>query len=136
MSKEKGKVKKYKTKLEQYEKEKEKFAKVFDIDKVLEDAAQIKEAYIEELNMKVRYRPLTVDDLGDIMKAKTDEERAIIILYKMLHKADPKVTLEKVKALPIEIAAAILRETGAVPFRTSKYLQDGSKRIDTPNYTA
>jgi len=136
MGKEKGKVEKYKARLEQYEKEKEKIAKVFDIDKVLEDAAKIKEAYVEELDMKVRYGPLTVGDLGDVMKAKTDEEKAVVMLYKMLAKADSKVTLEKVKALPIEVATAILGKISAAPFQTLKRLQDGSKRTDTPNYTA
>jgi len=136
MGKETGKVEKYKAKLEQYEKEKEKIAKIFDIDKVLEDAAQIKEAYVEELDMKVRYGPLTIDDLGDVMKVKTDEEKAVVMLYKMLSKADSKVTLEKVKALPIDVATAILSKISMAPFQTLKRLQDGSKQTATPNYTA
>ena len=83
-------------------------AKAFDIDEVLRSADEIREVYVPELRCVVRYKPLTIEDLPDLMKAKDDQERAAIMLYKLLSKADEKVTLEKVKKLPVEVATAIL----------------------------
>ena len=101
------KVEEYKKKLEAYEKKQLETAKTFDIDEALQ-GNKILYAFVPELDCQVRYKRLTMKDLADINKAKTDEERATLILYKMLSKADKNVTLEKVQELPIETATAIL----------------------------
>ena len=74
----------------------------------MRSADEIQEVYVPELNCIVRYKPLTIEDLPEIMKAKDDQERAAIMLYKLLSKADENVTLEKVKRLPVDVATAIL----------------------------
>jgi len=51
---------------------------------------------------------LTIGDLEEIAKGKSDEEKAIRMLWRMLAKADSQITLEKVKQLPLEAAIAIL----------------------------
>jgi len=101
------KVEEYKKKLEAYEKKQLETAKTFDIDEALQ-GNKILYAFVPELDCQVRYKRLTMKDLADINKAKTDEERATLMLYKMLSKADKNVTLEKVQELPIETATAIL----------------------------
>lgn len=94
---------------EEVEKKKREAARVFNIDDVIRGSDTIREVYVEELNCVVRYKPLTFADLPEIAKATNEQERGILILYKLLSKADPNVTLEKVKMLPVNIGNAILR---------------------------
>lgn len=108
MGRKKGVVEEYKRKLELYEQKKAEDAKIISIDDILN--AGIKQVYIPELGGYIRYGPLTIGDLEDLGKAKSDDERATLILYKMLRKADDSITLEKVKQLPVNIATRILNE--------------------------
>ena len=106
----KGKVEEYKRKLEKYEKQKEEEAKAFSIDEVLADSARIYRVYVPELKCEVAYGPITMGDLAEVNRAKTNEERAIRVLWLMLSKADRKVTLQKVEKLPLQTATAILKQ--------------------------
>jgi hypothetical protein len=105
-----GKVEEYKQKLKEYEQKRAEEAKAFNIDKVLADANKIYEVLVPELDCHVNYGPITMGDLVEINKAKTNEERAIRVLWLMLKKADPEVTLEKVQQLPLQTATAILKQ--------------------------
>ena len=127
----------YKKKLEEQRQRKAEEARLFNIEEVLADSSKIREVYVEEIEAKVRYGPLTIGDLSDVLKGETDQERAILMLWKMLSKADEKITLEKVKALPIDVATAILTKITAGPLQpTLKKLQSGLKATPTRSYSA
>jgi len=89
--------------------EKKKLA-VATLDEIIAKFAQTLTVEIPELGFAIRYRKLTVKDYAEINKIKDDNERMFEMLYRMLHKADPSVTMEKVKELPIEVAALILKK--------------------------
>ena len=120
-----SKIEKYKRKLEENEAKKREKAKLFSIDEILADSAKIYEAYVPELNAIVKYGKITIGDLEEIAKGKTDEEKAIRILWKMLQKADRDITLEKVKQLPLEVAAAILTRIAGPLFQTQQQSTNG-----------
>jgi len=128
-------VEKGKRKLAEYERAKAEKAKLFSIDEVLADSSKIREAYVEELGVKVRYGVLTVGDLAEINKAETAEEKAVLMLYKMLEKADKNVTLDKVKALPLDVATAILTVISKSPLqRIPQQLKSGLKQTVKPSW--
>ncbi|RLI53822.1 MAG: hypothetical protein DRP09_14770 [Candidatus Thorarchaeota archaeon] len=113
------KIEKFRRKLKEFEEKKREQAKIFKIDEVLADSNKTYEVYVPEIDAVVKYKKLTIGDLEDI-KGKTDEEIAIRLLWKMLNKADPEITLEKVKQLPIEVATAILQKISAPLFQMQK----------------
>lgn len=87
--------------------------KIVTVDDLLK-TAEVKEAEIPELGIVIRYAPLTLGDLKDLRKAVEDEEATTIILYRMLSKADPSVTLDKVKQLPLDVASIILNKISKI----------------------
>ena len=94
--------------LEELERKEREQAKLFRIDEVLADASKIREEYIPELGYRVQYGLITLEDLEEISRQKTVRDKTYCILAKMLQKADPNVTIEKVKKLPFEQATLIL----------------------------
>jgi hypothetical protein len=72
----------------------------------------------------VEYGVLTLADSIELGKCGTPEERGVMTLWLMLHKANKDLTLEDVKALPLEVAAklmtALSRDMGFTVGRTSK----------------
>ena len=130
-------VEKGKKKLAEYERAKAEKARLFSIDEILADSKKIREVYIEELNAKVHYGVLSIADLAEINKAETAEEKAVLMLYKMLAKADENVTLDKVKALPLDVATVILTRISQSPLlRIPKQLRNGLKQTVRPSYSA
>jgi len=94
--------------LRELEERREKARRLFDIDQFIADADKTREVEVPELNIIVRYKPLTNEDLFKVMKIEDDTERGIELLYLMLSKADPKITREKLKKLNPLITAQIL----------------------------
>ena len=94
--------------LEELERKEQEQAKLFRIDEVLADASKIREEYIPELGFKVQYGLITLEDLEEIDRQKTMRDKTYCILAKMLQKADPNVTVEKIKKLPFEHAMFII----------------------------
>jgi len=78
----------------------------FDVDEILANE-KIREVYVPEIDCYVRFGPMDYTDFVKVSRAQ-DLEKAAVMLYCMLHKADPTVTLEKVKKLPVHVVAAIL----------------------------
>lgn len=126
-----SKVEEYKHKLEAYEQKKEQIVKTFNIDEVLE-GNKILTVKVPELDRIVKYKRLTMNDLAEINKAESDEERATLILWKMLSKADKNVTLEKVQQLPIETATAILNAITRPLASMAKRSSVGLRQIPPP----
>ncbi|MEM3579478.1 MAG: hypothetical protein QXL54_04585 [Candidatus Bathyarchaeia archaeon] len=97
----------YEEKLAKYEAEKAQKAKLFNPKELVEKSRKIKSVYVEELG-EVRYGVLTLADMFEVAKAQSNEERGAIILWLMLSKADSSLTLDDVKALPMDVAAKLL----------------------------
>ena len=133
---EEAKVKEYAKKLEEHEAKEAEVAKQFSVDEVLAESGKIHERLIPALNRIVKFGSLTLGDLPEINKAGSDEEKAQMVLWKMLHKADSKITLDQVKRFPLETATAILTTIATPLQETTKQLQSGLKSTAKPNYSA
>ena len=131
-------VEKLKHRLEEHKAKEAAEAEKFDIAKVLESAHDIKEKYVKAIDKTVRYGVLTLKDSTEIMKPVDPQERAIVILWKMLQKADKNITLEQVEALPLDVATAILTEVGSDFLRLQRAtaLKAGLKPTARRSYTA
>jgi len=134
----KERIEKLKKGLEEHKAKQAAEAEKFDITKVLQSAAEIKEKYVASINKTVRYGVLTLKDSLDVMKPQDPQQRAIVILWKMLMKADPKITLAQVEALPLEVASAILMEIGKdfLRLQTATALKAGLNKTARRSYAA
>ena len=132
------KIGKFKKGLEEHKARQQATAEKFDIAQVLESAGEIKEKYVKAIDKTVRYGILTLKDSIEVMKPTDPQQRAIVILWRMLQKADKNITLEQVQNLPLDVATAILTEVGSdfLRLQTAQQLKTGSKQTDKPNYTA
>jgi len=131
-----SKAEEYAEKLAEHEREKAKKAEVFKPSDVLADSRTKRTVYVPEIDRVVEYVPLSLKDLEEINKAKSDHERAIRTLWKMLSKADPEWTLEKVEALPLEVAVAIIRRVSPPLTQIQTPLEGGYAQTQQPSYTA
>jgi len=103
-----GNVEEYKRELEQYEQEKHAKAKLFNPKELVAKAREIQTVEDPE-HGTIRYGILTMQDLLEINSTcKTNEDRSLQILYHMLKKAYPDLTLEEVRDMPMEDAAHLL----------------------------
>ena len=102
-----GKVEEYKRKLEEHERKVEERLSAIRIDDLLASSMQIKTAVVEGLG-EIRYGRLTVEDVIAVNSINDPTERSIEAITRMLRKADPEVTAEKIKALPADIFAKIV----------------------------
>jgi len=131
-------IEKLKKGLEEHKARQQATAERFDISKVLESAGEIKEKYVAAIDRTVRYGVLTLKDSIAVMKPADPQQRAILILWKMLEKADSKITLEQVEALPLDVATAILTEIGKdfLRLQTATALKAGLNKTATRSYAA
>ena len=102
-----GKVEEFKRKLEEHERKVEERLSAIRIDDLLASSMQIKTALVDGIG-EIRYGRLTVEDILAINSIKDPTERSIEAITRMLRKADPAVTAEKIKALPADIFAKIV----------------------------
>ena len=94
-------------KLEKFEREMTEKAKAFNPKELVKSSKEIRQMEIEGVGV-VRYGVLTLADMLELNKAESNEERSFKILWLMLRKAYPELTLEDVKAFPMDVAAKIL----------------------------
>ena len=128
-----GKAEEFKRKLEKYEEQQKRAARLFDVKEVLAEASEIREVYVPELDRAVRYGALTVGDLSEVEKAETDMEKGIRILWLMLRKANPELKLEEVQKLPVDVATALFNAVAGPLLQTGKVLSGGLKRVQKPS---
>jgi len=128
-----GKAEEFKRKLEKYEEQQKRAARLFDVKEVLAEASEIREVYVPELDRAVRYGALTVGDLSEVEKAETDMEKGIRILWLMLRKANPELKLEEVQKLPVDVATALFNAVAGPLLQTGKVLSGGLKRVEKPS---
>jgi hypothetical protein len=69
---------------------------------------------VDKQEGEILYYPIQLEDLDDIGRAKTEHERTQILLFKLLGRAYPELTLEAVKKMPLMKAAYILEVIGKV----------------------
>ncbi|MGB9774866.1 MAG: hypothetical protein ACPL4I_12785 [Bacteroidota bacterium] len=131
-----SKVEEYASRLERHEKDKARKAEVFTPSDILADSATKRTVYVPEIDRIVEYVPLSLKDLEEINRAKTDQERAARTLWKMLSKANSEWTLERVEALPLEVAVAIIRRITPPLTPTQTQLEGGYDQTRQPSYTA
>ena len=103
-----GRVEKYKRKLESHERRIEEWLSAISIDDLLSNSTQIKEVSVEGIGL-IRYGRLTVEDVIAVNSIKDEVERSIEVITRMLRKADPEVTKEKIKALSADVFAKIIK---------------------------
>jgi translation elongation factor EF-Tu-like GTPase len=100
-----------KKKLEEHLEKEEEMIKDFDLDQAIKDSQNIREVTIEGLG-RVRYGLLTVGDLLALASVKDDTEVMINALTRMLKKANPSVTPDKVKQLPTGVFWKLVKALG------------------------
>lgn len=87
-------------------------AKLKTIDDILKDADIARECYIPELDYKIKYKPLLLEDLPKIEAIDDPKEKAATALFVMWNRADANVTMEKIKKIPLMEVLKILRKLG------------------------
>jgi hypothetical protein len=128
-----GKVEEYAKKLEQYEQEKAEKAAKFDVKALIQSSKQLCRVNVEGLGV-VEYGALTLADTVELGKCKTPEERGIMTLWLMLRKANKDLTIEDVKALPLDVAAKLMNAlTQDMGFFNGAKLRTGLEQTLTPS---
>lgn len=113
-----SKVEALRRRLEEYEAEMERDAKLFSIEEALKN--RVIEVYVPEINRIVKAKKPTFREIAELRKkAGSDEEFAILMLWKTLNAADPNITLEQVEELPFDVVAAIIRAVYPTPLQGS-----------------
>jgi hypothetical protein len=103
-----GKASEYCRVLEEYAEVAKRKAKLFDPKKLVEDSRTVRKVYDPELGL-ITYRTLTLDDLVEINKQETNEEKNIVSLYLMLHKTYPDVTVDDVREFGLDAVVRLLK---------------------------
>ena len=74
---------------------------------------QVREVEVPGLGI-IRYGRLTVEDALAVSRIEDETEQAVETVARMLRKADPQVTVDKVKMLPADVfarlASALMKE--------------------------
>jgi len=99
-----SRVEEYKRRLEEYEKREREELRNIRIDDLL--SSDLREAVIPGIGV-VRYGVLTVGDWLKLSGIEDRNELTVAVIACMLSKADPSVTVEKVKSLPLAVFNAI-----------------------------
>lgn len=81
--------------------------KLFDIKEFVIDPNKTEEANVPLLNRKVKFKRLVIGDLFDLSESKNRHEYSAKLIWKMLSKVDPEITLEQISNLPPDVASAI-----------------------------
>lgn len=104
-----GKVEEYKEKFQEFEKKAEEEAKLFDIDELLKDADTVLEKYVEGIGV-IRYKRLSFIEASELIKSYGEdrEKFALATVARMLSKADPRVTVDKLGRLPTSVVVKIM----------------------------
>ncbi len=110
-----SRVDEYRKKLQQHTQEKQAQAKLFDVKALAADTRQI--YCLEDPDLgTIRYGILSVKEVKtlDLTKTTSDEEKADLIVYAMLAKADPNLCFEDYEALPFHLKALLLDRMSGV----------------------
>lgn len=122
------KVSEYSAVLEELEQLKAKKAKLFDPKQLVTKTTEIKTVYDPELGV-INFGSIVAEELTEINRLPTNEEKGVYMLYLALHKAYPDVKLEDVQAFGLEDFTRLMKLIfGAqVFFQTQQPSENGSK---------
>ncbi|MEM2587071.1 MAG: hypothetical protein QXV23_02115 [Candidatus Bathyarchaeia archaeon] len=104
-------VEKARRKLEEHERQRQEAAQTIDLKDLVRKTRGLKSVYIDGYG-ELKYGSLTFSDLIEISKYQSNEERMVAIVYHMLKKAYPELTIEDVKSLPFNVSAKIIAALG------------------------
>jgi len=110
-----SKVDEYRKKLRAHGKAKQEKAKVFDVRALAANTRQIYSLEDENLGL-IRYGLLSAKEVKelDLKKVADDEEKANIVVWAMLRKADPELSYDDFEALPFDKKALLLERMSKV----------------------
>jgi hypothetical protein len=95
------KLKELQERADDYEKEVQRKARLFDPKKLVSKSSKVRVVEDQVLG-KISYGPIVTEDLLEINRQETNEEKGFVMLWIALRKAYPDVTLEDVKAFALE----------------------------------
>jgi hypothetical protein len=102
------KVRGFQERLEEYDREQERKARLFDPKELVKKSRKIKTVQDPELGL-VSFGELLFSDLAEINTAGTNEEKSALILYKMLQKAYPDITPDDVRSFGLADVTRLLK---------------------------
>jgi hypothetical protein len=128
-----AKVTEYEKRLQDIEKEKLGKVRIFDPKELIRKTNKIRTIQDPDLGL-ISYGTVVAEELSEINRFATNEEKGVFMLYLALHKAYPDVKLEDVKAFSIEDFARLMKAIfgGQVFFPTQKPSENGSRTAGTP----
>lgn len=86
---------------------------------ILAKTKEIQEIYIPVLGCKVKIGHINMLEFSEMVIIEDMNEKAIEMLYRLMHSGDPAVTLEDVQQLPFQILTAIIEQvSGGLGFPT------------------
>jgi len=110
-----SRVDEYRKKLRAHDEAKQEKAKVFDVRALAANTRQIYTIQDEALGV-IRYGLLSAKEVKelDLKKVVDDEEKANIVVWAMLRKADPELSYDDFEALPFDSKALLLERMSKV----------------------
>lgn len=122
------KVTEYSQFLEELEQLKARKAKLFDPKQLVAKTTEIKTAYDPEFGV-INFGSIVAEELTEINRLQTNEEKGVYMLYLALHKAYPDVKLEDIEGFCLEDFTRLMKLIfGAqVFFQTQQPSENGSK---------
>jgi hypothetical protein len=110
-----SKVDEYRKKLRAHDEAKQEKAKVFDVKALAANTRQIFSLEDADLGI-IRYGLLSAKEVKelDLKKVADDEEKANIVVWAMLRKADPELSYDDFEALPFDTQALLLERMSKV----------------------
>lgn len=94
-------------KVDEYIQKQSESAQLISIKELLRKSRELKTIYIDGIGA-IQYGSLTLPELSEVAKCQTNEEKTIMMLYFMLRKAEPSLTIDEVKELPFDVVTKIL----------------------------
>lgn len=121
-----------KQRADEFEEEVKRKAKLFDPKELLKKTEKIRKVEDPEFGT-ICYGPLVSEDLIEVNKEKTAEEKGIVMLWIALRKGYPDITLEDVKAFKLEDFTKLMKAIfgNGVFLQTAKPSPSGSKTPTT-----
>jgi hypothetical protein len=95
------KVEEFQERADAYDELLKKKARLFDPKELLKKTEKIRKVEDPDFGI-ICYGPILSDDLTEINKEKTNEEKGLVMLWIALRKAYPELTLEDVKAFELK----------------------------------
>jgi hypothetical protein len=122
------KVDEFMQRADDYDEEVKKKARLFDPKELLKKAQKIRKIEDPELGI-ICYGTLVSEDLVEINREKTNEEKGFVMLWIALRKAYPDITLEDVKAFELTDFTKLMKAIfgGQVFFQQAKTSPSGLK---------